>query len=259
MGFPDDGRRLVGPVRYSTERVVEVWHWTPQLLSFRLTRPGEYRFTPGHYARLGLEADGDTVWRPLSMVSSTAQPFLEFVVVLVPGGAFSSRLTGIGEGSEMLLDQGCYGFLTLDQLAPGEELWLFASGTGIGPFISILRQGDLWGAFRRVTLIHSVRQAEELVYADYLRGLGKERTGFRYIPIVTRPPFGGQYSVRIPQLLADGRLEEDVGTRLDPAGARVLVCGNPEMSKELRALLSARGFQTGRRGLRGQMAFEKYW
>lgn len=260
MGTPADAMRFVDPAKATAEEVIEVWRWTPKILSFRVTRPSSFRFTPGHYARVGLvDAANEVVWRPLSMVSADDAPFLEFVVVLVPDGKFSGRLDKVVAGDQVYLDRAAFGFLTLDELSPGENLWLLASGTGVGPFISILRGAAVWQSFARISLIHSVRQADELVYGEFLRNLASEHGEFRYVQVVTRPPFGGEFSARIPQLLEDATLERAVHCPLESAHSRVLVCGNPDMSRELRALLTARGFATGRRGLRGQMAFEKYW
>lgn len=260
MGSPEDAKRLVDPSKATIEEVIEFWRWTPKILSFRVSRPSSFRFSPGHYARIGLaDAGGEVVWRPLSMVSAADASFLEFVVVLVPNGAFSGRLDTVSQGDRIYVDRACYGFLTLDQLAPGEDLWLLASGTGIGPFVSVLQSETAWRSFSRITVVHSVRQADELIYGNFLRELASQREKFHYIPVVTRPPFGGVFSARIPQLLTDGTLEREVRCPLDPTRSRVLVCGNPDMSREVRAQLAARRFETGRRRQRGQMAFEKYW
>lgn len=271
MGHLDEALNIAGlppkasataPVspRWSTESTIQVRHWSPKLLSFSVTRPAAFRFTPGHYARIGLtKPDGDIVWRPLSMVSSARADHLEFVVVLVPGGEFSALVADIASGATVHVDKSSFGFLTVDQLAAGDDLWLLASGTGIGPFVSILRDESAGRAFSRITLLHSVRQAEELVYKDFLTELAENLPGFSYIPVVTRPPFGGLFAERIPALIAQGTLELALGLTLDCERSRVMVCGNPELARDLRALLSARGFQPGRRGVPGQMAFEKYW
>ena len=123
--------------KWTTERVLSIHHWTPTLLSFRTTRYRDFRFTPGHYARLGLGVGEDVVWRVFSLVSATYDDYLEFLAVLVPGGTFSERLGKLRVGDEIKIEKACYGFLTVDQLAPGRDLWLLSSGTGLGPFLSI--------------------------------------------------------------------------------------------------------------------------
>ncbi len=247
------------PVRWTEERVLDVHFWTPRLLSFRISRPAAFRFSAGHYARLGLmDAGGETVWRPLSMVSAPGEDCLEFVVALVPDGAFSTLAATLAPGAALRLDKSCFGFLTLDQLAPGRDLWLLASGTGIGPFVSLMRSPETWQAFAHPVLVHSVRHAAELVYRPELERLAAQ-SALRYFPVVTRDIPPAALAARIPQLLADGRLEKAAGLNLEAATGRIMVCGNPDLARELRAWLTARGFATSRRGLLGTMAFEKYW
>ena len=249
--------------KWTTEQVLSIRHWTPTLLSFRITRNPDFRFKPGHYARLGLGAGEDMVWRAYSMVSAAHDDTLEFVAVLIPGGAFSERLARLQVGDVIQVDKLSFGFLTVDQLAPGKDLWLLSSGTGLGPFVSILRDPPVWQAFEKLIVVHSVRRAAELAYRDEIAMLPNELSNARarlcYIPIVTREPGTSEFSERIPQLISDGRLERAAGTSLSLAESRVMVCGNPEMARELRQLLSSRGFATTRRGVLGQMAFEKYW
>lgn len=125
--------------KWTTERVLSLHHWTPSMLSFRITRPENFRFTPGHYTRLGLEMeDGTMIWRPYSLVSAPHDDYLEFLAILIPNGAFSSCLTRLQAGGSIHVDKVSLGFLTVDQLEDGSDLWFLASGTGLGPFISIL-------------------------------------------------------------------------------------------------------------------------
>lgn len=250
--------------RWTGETVLAVRRWTPKLLSLTISRPSGFRFKPGHYARLGLaDAAGAIEWRPLSVVSATAAPHLEFVAVLVPGGAFSARLAAIEPGMPVRLDRAAYGFLTLDQLAPGRDLWLLASGTGIGPFVAMLRDPGPWQGFDRLVLVHSVREAAELVYRDEIAAEiarhADSRARCDYVPVVTRETIPGALSRRIPQIIVDGSLGERLGLDLQPDRARVMVCGNPDLLRDMRALLTARGFRTSHRGMPGTMAFEKYW
>lgn len=251
-----------GP-KATQERVLAIRHWTPTLLSFRTTRPAAFRFRPGHYTRLGLEGEGETVWRPYSMASAAGDDFLEFIAVRVPDGPFSERLGRLQGGDPIGVDKAAYGFLTLDQLAPGNDLWMLASGTGLGPFISMLRGMDVWRDFRRLILVHSVRQSAELAWRDEIEALpnGRPEASARltYLPVVTREPGATPLAERIPRLLSAGRLEAAAGAAITVAESRLMVCGNPDLTRELRAAFDARGFATSRRGVPGQMAFEKYW
>lgn len=251
--------------KWTVQRVLSIRYWTPTLVSFRTTRDSAFRFTPGHYARLALGTADELVWRPYSMVSARDDDYLEFVAVLVPGGAFSQHLAQLGVGDEICVDKACFGFLTVDQLAPGRDLWLLASGTGIGPFLSIVRDPAVWQAFERLIVIHGVRHGADLAYREDFAALARQplsanaRATLSYFPAITREPGTSQLSERIPQLLANGRLEQVANLPLSVAEARVMVCGNPEMAFEVRKQLSALGFASSRRGVPGQMAFEKYW
>ncbi len=259
-------RNDAGPQdKFTIERVLSIRRWTPTLVSLRTTRYRGFRFTPGHYTRLGLGATGDMVWRPFSLASAAYDDFLEFIAVLVPGGAFSEPLRQLREGDAIRVDKASYGFLTVDQLARGKDLWMLASGTGLGPFLSILQDPATWQNYERLIVVHSVRQSPELAWRDEIADMpqgelfAEAKAKLTYLPIVTREPGATALAERIPLLLSDGRLEATAATPLDVATSRVLVCGNPEMTRELRQALAARGFATNRRGVPGQMAFEKYW
>jgi ferredoxin--NADP+ reductase len=258
---PADGRSE----KWTTERVLTIRWWTPSLLSFRTTRYRGFRFTPGHYTRLGLATGDQRVWRPYSVASADYDDYLEFIAVLVPGGAFSETLKQLRIGDSLCVDKSSYGFLTTDQLAPGKDLWLLASGSGLGPFISILRDPSVWQNYERLIVAHSVRHSAELAWRDEITAMPKgdpfvkASRSLTYLPIVTREPGASTLEERIPLLLSDGRLETAADSSLNLARSRILVCGNPDMSRELRQLLTSRGFATNRRGVPGHMAFEKYW
>ena len=205
------------------------------------------------------------VWRPFSVVSSAHDPYLEFFAVLVPGGDFSGPLSRTREGDTIRVDKTSYGFMTIDRFAPGKDLWLLASGTGLGPFLSILRDPASWQTYDKLVLVHSVRHAGELAYRDEIAAIPHEElllaqpAQMAYVPVVTREPWPDALTVRIPQLIEDGRLEQAAGLKLDLHRSRIMVCGNPELTRELRVQLTARGFQTNRRAVPGQLAFENYW
>ena len=252
--------------RFTTETVSALRYWTPSLLSFRTSRTLGFRFKPGHYARLGLDGGNDSVvWRPFSMVSTAHDPYLEFFAVLIPGVAFSSPLSRIREGDTIRVDKTSYGFMTINGFAPGKDLWLLASGTGLGPFLSILRDPVTWQTYDNLVLVHSVRHANELAYCDEIAAIPHEdllaasSAQLRYVPVVTRKYWPGALTARIPQLMADGQLEQAAGVKIDLQRSRIMVCGNPEMARELRGQLTARNFRPNRRGAPGQLAFENYW
>lgn len=259
-------RAVSAAARFTTETVLMLRRWTPRLISFRVSRPTSFRFTPGHYGRLGLDdADKGVTWRPFSVVSGAHDQHLDFFATLVPGGKFSGLLGRVREGDTIRVEKASYGFLTIDHFAPGKDLWLLASGTGLGPFLSILRDPATWLAYDNAVLVHSVRRANELAYRNEIAAIPHEEllatipVRLRYVPVVTREPWPGALTARIPQLIQDGELEQAAGMKLDHQYSRIMVCGNPEMARELRRQLTARGFQINRRAAPGQLAFENYW
>lgn len=256
--------------RATRETLTAVRHWAPGLYSFKTTRPPEYRFTAGQYARLGLpNAEGNLIWRAYSIVSSTAENELEYYVIDVPGGAFTSMLRQLAPGDPILLDRQSFGVMLPERFADGEDLWMLATGTGLGPFIAILREDAVWQRFRNLIVVHSVRNPSEFSYHDELLGLQKQHASLempqaklQLLQTCTRGAEGdtGSYLCRrITTLLHSGELEQRAGLRLTPEHSRVMLCGNPAMIEEMRDILKARGMRPVRRDTPGQYLAENYW
>jgi ferredoxin--NADP+ reductase len=185
--------------------------------------------------------------------------------VVVPGGAFTSRLSKLREGDEILVERKSYGFLTTDRFEAGRDLWMLATGTGLAPFLSILHDFSTWESYENLVLVQSVRTQSELAYEELIRGFEKsEHYGelahkLRYARIVTREAVPGTLRDRVTKLLANGVLEENLGLRLDPDRSRIMLCGNPEMVEDSRRILVERGYRLSRRGEPGHLAVENYW
>lgn len=237
-----------------------IHQWTPTLWTLRLQKPDGFTFEPGHYVRLGLgHTPDDIVWRAYSIVSAPQDPELEFLIGLIPDGDFCTRLAALDVGDSLLVDARAMGFFVASQLAPGENAWMLATGTGVGPYVSMLRDTRLLEAYQRLVVVHSVRYAAELAYRDEWQALARHHAGrLIYLPIVTRETTSALQG-RIPRLLETGELERASGVELARENARVMVCGNPEFTTEMRALLNERGFIPCRRGMAGSMLFENYW
>jgi ferredoxin--NADP+ reductase len=255
------------PDKYTTETITDVRPWTENLFSFRTTRDRGYRFVPGQFARLGVRgrAEDSIVWRAYSIASAAHDEHLEFFSVVVPGGAFTSRLATLREGDPILVERRSYGFLTTDRFEAGRDLWMLATGTGLAPFLSILHDFATWEGYENLVLVQSVRTQSELAYEDLIRGFDKSEYyaqfahKLRYARIVTREPVPGTLRDRVTKLLASGVLEENIGLRLDLDRSRIMLCGNPEMVEDSRRLLTGRGFRMSRRGDPGHLAVENYW
>lgn len=248
--------------KFTSERITEIKTWAPSLFSFKTTRYRGFRFVPGQFARLGLEKDGKIIWRAYSMVSAAYDEHLEFYSIVVPDGEFTSQLSRFKPGDEILVDKTSFGFLTTDRFENGKDLWLLATGTGLAPFLSILRDFDVWQQYENLILVHSVRHAEELGYREQLEHLDQDEVfgefahKFKYLQIVTREPVEGALHERITQLIRSGGLEAAAGLPFDHQRSRFMLCGNPEMVDETRKLLQERGFTPTRSARPGHFAVE---
>lgn len=246
----------------SQEQVLAIQRWTDVLWSLRISRPASFQFEPGHYARLGLAGAGgeDVVHKPYSLVSAPADDFLEFLIVLIPGGGFSERLRGLALGAPIWLDARAFGFFLPGQLADGEHLWMLATGTGLGPYVSMLRAGVVQPRFAHIVLVHSCRLASDLAYAEELQQLAAASAGqIQYQPIVTREVGATPLCGHIPDLLVGGSLQAQCDLSFEASRSRVMVCGNPVFSAAMRRLMVARQFEACRRSTPGSMLFENYW
>jgi ferredoxin--NADP+ reductase len=247
------------------ETITEVHRWTDALFSFKTTRHPDYRFAAGQYARLGLPGGSETVWRAYSIVSAPHEDCLEYYGVLVPGGAFTTMLKDIKPGDTIWTEKQSYGFMTPDRFADGEDLWMLATGTGLGPFVSILRDAPVWKKFRRLLVVHCVKHVDEFGYQEQLfamrNGHGPGDAELKVIQSVTRqkPAASGRLTGRITTLLNSGELEQAAGVPITAESSRIMLCGNPEMIEETRRILHQRGLRPCRRTLPGQFVTENYW
>ena len=234
---------------FNTEHVLSVHHWNDTLFSFTTTRDSALRFHNGHFVMIGLEVQGKPLMRAYSIASANYEEHLEFLSIKVPDGPLTSRLQHLKVGDPILVSRKPVGTLVIDDLKPGERLYLFATGTGLAPFMSIIKDPATYEAFREVILVHGVRFKSELAYADFIRNelpaneyFGEMvREQLRYYPTVTREAF--EHEGRITERVENGRLFQDLGVpSLDPATDRAMICGSPHMLADVGAMLDRRGF-----------------
>jgi ferredoxin--NADP+ reductase len=249
---------------FLTETVLEVRHWTDRLFSFRCTRDPGFRFAAGQFAMIGLMVNGKPLLRAYSVASPPWEETLEFLSIKVPDGPLTSRLQNIRPGDEVLIGRKPVGTLLLDNLLPGKTLWLLSTGTGLAPFMSLIREPEAYDRFERVVVTHTVRQVAELAYRDLITKelpahefLGEMIEGsLLYYPSVTREPFPVQG--RITDLIRNGRIFADLGLPpLSPENDRVMLCGSPEMLADTRALLEGLGMKEGSQHEPGHYVIEK--
>ena len=255
--------------KFREAAIVWVHRWNAGLMSFRVRRDPAYRFKAGQFARIGLVTEsGETLWRAYSIVSSPHEDALEFFLVVLPNGAFSSRVGRFNVGDSILVEHEPQGFLTLDRFANWadgpRDLWLMATGTGLAPYISMLRDSTVWSLFDNIVLVLSVRERSDLAYEEELHALAEAiptagRARFKYVVTLTRDTRHGALEGRIPALIESGALESHAGIGLDAARSRFMLCGNPDMVESMRGLLKSRGFRINRRLDPGHIIVENYW
>lgn len=275
-------------------KVIEVTRWAPTLLSFKVTRPDGFKFTAGQFVRLGIHGkdlqyfaqnhetkltisetqgyeaqdkpiDLDCyVFRAYSVASSPYDEFIEFFSVVIPEGEFTSKVNHIQVGDSLLLNTTPFGYLTLAryQLPLPNDLWLLATGTGLAPFLSILKTIDVWQQYQRIILVYSARTSQELAYQaeiDSIKSIyGDNGAAFVFLPIVTREADYAGEKARVPNLILSGKLTQLVGQKLDKERSHVMLCGNPQMVEDTKEALKSIGLTMNRRG-EGNIAVENYW
>jgi ferredoxin/flavodoxin---NADP+ reductase len=248
----------------SQETVLSVHHWNDTLFSFTTTRSASLRFQSGQFVMIGLEIAGKPLLRAYSVVSPHYEEHLEFYSIKVPNGPLTSQLRHLKVGDPVLVGRKPTGTLLKDNLRPGRNLYLFGTGTGLAPFMSIVRDPDYYEAYEHIILVHGVRFVSELGYQDELKValpmheyLGEAVTQkLRYFPTVTRESFAHQS--RVTDLLEAGTIEREFGLpTIDPQHDRVMVCGNPGVLVDLVALLRARGFDEGSMQNQGGYVIER--
>ncbi len=228
------------------ETVLSVHHWTDRLFSFTTTRDTALRFSNGHFTMIGLRVDGKPLLRAYSIASANYEEHLEFLSIKVQDGPLTSRLQHIKVGDKIIVGKKPTGTLLIDYLLPGKNLYLIGTGTGLAPFMSLIRDPATYEKYEKVILFHGVREVKELAYGEYIsvdlpahEYLGDTvKEQLLYYPCVTREPFKNRG--RATDLLKSGQLEADLGLpKLDPARDRIMICGSPELNRDMRDLLIA--------------------
>lgn len=240
-------------------RVIENRHWTEALFSLRVAGV-PLAFEAGQFVRIALDIGGERIARPFSLVNAPGDPVLEFYGIVVPEGPLSPRLARLAPGEALFVARNPAGFLVLSEVRDAETLWLVSTGTGLAPFLSILRTDTPWRRFRNVVLVHAVRHARELVYRDLIESFaGTYRQEFKYVSFVSREAAAGSLAGRIPAAIRDGRLEAAAGLEIAPDSSQVMLCGNPDMLKDATAALAERGMRKHRRRSPGHISVESFW
>jgi len=248
-----------------TETVLDVHHWNDSLFTFRTTRNSGFRFRNGHFTMIGLpQENGRPLLRAYSITSANYEDHLEFFSIKVQDGPLTSRLQKIKPGDTILVNSKSTGTLVADHLLPGKHLYLLSTGTGLAPFLSIIKDPEVYDLYDKVILTHGVRQVNDLAYQEFLETelpqhefLGDLiREKLIYYPTVTREPYRNQG--RLTDLLMSGKLADDVGLpAINTDNDRFMLCGSPSMLKETCRILDDFGFQEVRHGDAGHYVIER--
>lgn len=249
----------------SVETALAIHHWNEFLFSFSLTRPQSFRFRSGEFVMLGLPGEGKPILRAYSIASPSWADHLEFLSIKAPDGPLTSRLQQIQPGDAIFLGRKPTGTLVADALLPGARLFLLSTGTGLAPFMSLIRDPEIYERFREIVVVHSVRQVSDLAYRsdlesrfaadEFIGPLAKDQLIYR--PTVTREAFPTQG--RIGDLIETGAIFEGVSgaASFNPAIDRVMLCGSMAMIKELAGRFETLGFEEGANAKPGHFVIER--
>ncbi|HXX68772.1 MAG TPA: ferredoxin--NADP reductase [Polyangiaceae bacterium] len=249
---------------FNEERVLSVHHWNESLFSFTTTRNAGFRFRNGHFVMMGLEVEGRPLLRAFSLAAADYDEHLEFYSIKIPDGALTSRLQHVESGHRVLVGRKPTGTLLVENLRPGKRLYLLATGTGLAPFLSIIRDPATYERYETVVLAHGVRRASDLAYQSFIEDelphhelVGEQvRQQLLYYPTVTREPYRNQG--RISDLIESGKLSRNLSLpALDAEHDRFMLCGSPGMLKDLVAILEAKGFDEANSDRRGSYVIER--
>lgn len=239
--------------------IVNKRRWTDRLYSLQVDAP-VHPFRAGQFTRLALDIEGERVDRPYSYVNPPHEGPLEFYFITVPGGPLTSEMAALEPGDSLLVAEKPSGLFTLADVPDGEDLWLLATGTALGVFLSILKTEEPWDRFRNVVLVHGVRSKEELTYQDSLENIAAHhRDQFTMIPCVSREEVHDAFAGRLTHAMHEGYLEQRAGLTIEPERSQVMICGNREMIRDVSELLKGRGLERNRRSKPGHITTENYF
>lgn len=250
--------------KFIQETVTHVHHWNDWLFSFRTSRQQSLRFENGHFIMIGLEVDGKPLMRAYSVASANYQPELEFFSIKVQDGPLTSRLQKIKVGDPIIMSTKPTGTLIAGNLLPGKHLYLIGTGTGLAPFLSIIRDPEVYEQYEKVILVHGVREVSELAYQEFIENqlpqdefLGElVREKLIYYPTVTREDY--RNTGRVTDLISSGKMFEDIGLPpLNTGDDRFMLCGSPSMLKDLCVILDEQGFKESRHGHQAEYVIER--
>ena len=238
--------------------VVAKHAWAEGLYSMQFDAPvGEFK--AGQYTKVALDVGEQRIGRPYSLVNAPGQRPLEIYFNEVPEGPLTPRLSDLVPGDALWVSSQAGGIFTLDTVEPAQTLWLLATGTALGVYLSILRTAEPWELFERVILVHGTRTVAELAYGEVIAGIAEQHgRQFNFVPVVSREDHPVAMRGRITDLITGGELEGRVGAAITHDSSHVMLCGNSAMIKDAKVILESRGLVRHRRNAPGQYTTEQY-
>ena len=245
-------------INWIETEVIEHIKWTDSLASLKF-KGNVLPYTSGQFTKVGLKINDELISRPYSYVSSPSDDFLEIVYVNVPDGVLTPRLHELKVGDKLFTMEKSSGFFVMSEVPDGKDLWMLATGTGLGVFISLLKTKEPWDRFENIVLVHGVRKSNELIYQDQINEFNETNPGkFKYIKTVTREEKDDCLNLRIPAGLETKEIQKVADLEIDK-NSQVMICGNPDMINDTVDLLGKQGLERNRRSKPGNITLEKYW
>ncbi len=246
-------------LQWVTGRVTRKHVWSDGLFTLHVQCPGIAPFESGQFLQVGMQLPEKHLHRPYSVASPHGDA-VEFFIVRVENGELTPRLWEIREGDPIDISQKGTGGFVLSHTPAAKSIWLMATGTGLAPYIAMLREGKIWDRYERVFLVHGVRMQSDLAYTDEMTQMQEKNRGrFQWVPVISRQQVPNAISGRITQAIEDGQLEERMGEAITQADSVVMMCGNPLMLDDVESLLTARGLKKHKTSAPGQIVVERYW
>ncbi|MCG6199784.1 ferredoxin--NADP reductase [Psychromonas antarctica] len=246
--------------KWLNAKIVKRTDWNDHLFSLSFECADFPDFKAGQFTKVGIEQNGQIISRPYSLVNPPLANHLEIIAVPVQEGLLSTQLHQLNHGDNIKVMAPATGFLTLDEVPASNNLWLLATGTGVGPFISILADPLVWQKYQHITLVYGVRYEHDLAYLPLINNCMKDKGNqFNFVPVVSRENSPGGLRGRIPELLASGVIQAQVKQSLNAQDSQVMLCGNPDMIQSSVNVLTAMGLRKHLRRSPGNISMERYW
>lgn len=247
--------------KWNDANVIRRIDWNDHLFSLRFECNDFHKIKAGQFAKVGiLQDDGKVLSRPYSLVNDPDDTALEIIAVPVEDGSLSPKLHELKEGDSLQVMSPATGFLILDEVPAAKTLILLATGTGVGPFLSILQTQQAWQNYSNIVLVYAVRYSHDLAYLDQVSQWQESYPNrFQFVPIVSRDESHDGLKGRIPELIANGAIESMCNLLIEPDSCQVMLCGNPDMIKESIIVLETKGLKKHLRRSPGQISMERYW